>query len=388
MDPVVTGTQRRPPIFGPEPWTAVAGADWCHFDRWFAIVAVGDFGGDLDALEAELIGRLRSLRGRRDVEAKLSHLADLRDRLGAAGIAAVVLADADEADKATLAKARRKVLDQELEDRSMTPAMRETPSARLRRRALYGHWDRFPVNPDRWYERLTGRRPATHVPKGRTFAVTRQLGERLARLDGPRRAQDRLALYRAFHAVGVELAERGNDSYGTIGELRFEAFRTYLDIDWAAAGMEPEHRWQDLCELLVSEVYALTYKHETLAFRHVPAGQAVLIEGILLGLADEWQSAYQDHQAAEALELVAWLHIAGRRYSRYADAAQRLGSDHWMPIVALAESAAAAGRKELAIEVFRAADQPGMHRDHLRDRCLKLTGVRLDGAPPPLRVVT
>lgn len=58
-----------------------------------------------------------------------------------------------------------------------------------------------------------------------------------------------------------------------------------------------------------------------------------------------------------------------------------------MPIVALAESAAAAGRKELAIEVFRAADQPGMHRDHLRDRCLKLTGVRLDDPPPPLRVV-
>jgi hypothetical protein len=59
-----------------------------------------------------------------------------------------------------------------------------------------------------------------------------------------------------------------------------------------------------------------------------------------------------------------------------------------MPIVALAESAAAAGRKELAIEVFRAADQPGMHRDHLRGRCLKLTGIRLDGSPPPLRVVT
>jgi len=226
-------------------------------------------------------------------------------------------------------------------------------------------------------------------PTGRTFALTRQLGERLARLDEPRRTQaERLALYRAFHTVGVEFAERGDDSYGTIGELRFEAFRTYLDIDWVAAGMEPEHRWQDLCELLVSEVYALTYKHETLALRHVPAGQADLIEEILLGLAGEWQAAYQDYQAAEALQLVAWLHIAGRRYSRYAGAAHRLGSDHWMPIVALAESAADAGRKELAVEVFRAADQPGMHCDHLRDRCLKLTGVRLDDPAPPLRVVT
>lgn len=169
MDEAVTGTTRRPPIFGPEPWATVAGADWCHFDRWFATVAVADFGGDLDALEAELVARLRSRHGRRDVEAKLSHLADLRDRLGASGVDARALAAAGKADKATLAKARRKVLDQELEDCAMTPAMRDTPSARLRRRALYGYWDRFPVNPDRWYERLAGRRPATHVPKGRTF---------------------------------------------------------------------------------------------------------------------------------------------------------------------------------------------------------------------------
>jgi len=58
-----------------------------------------------------------------------------------------------------------------------------------------------------------------------------------------------------------------------------------------------------------------------------------------------------------------------------------------MPIVALAESALSAGRHDLAVEVFRAADQPGSHRDHLRDRCVKLTGVDLDGPTPRLRVV-
>jgi len=385
----VTGTPRRPPIFGPEPWTTIADADWCHFDRWFAIVAVADFGGNIDALEVELVGRLRSSRhGRGDVEAKLSHLADLRDSLSSSGIDVTALAAADEPDKVTVAKARRKVLDQELEDRAMIPAMRDTPSARLQRRALYGHWDRFPVNPDRWYEKLAGRRPPTHVPKDRTFTLTRQLGERLGRLDGPRRAgADRLALYRAFHTVGVELGDRGDDSYGNIGELRVDAFRTYLDIDWAAAGMAAEHWWQDLCELLVSEVYGLTYQRETLAFHRVPAGQADLVEGILLGLAGEWRAAYQDYRADEALQLVAWLHIAGRRFSRYAGAARHLGSDHWMPIVALAESATAAGRTELAVEVFRAADQPGLHRGHLRDRCLKLTGIRLNDLAPPLRVV-
>lgn len=383
----MTATQRRQPIFGPEPWATVAGAPWCHFDRWFALVAVTSFAGDLDGLEAELVGRLRSsLHGRGDVEAKLSHLADLRHRLAAVGIAAATLAAHEEVDKATSAKTRRKVLDQALDGRAMTEPMRETPRVQLDRRARYGHWDRFPVNPDRWYEKLAGRKPAVHVSKGRSFAVTRQLAERLARHDGPRRGlADRLALYRAFHTIGVELAERGDDSYGNIGELRLDAFRTYLAIDWAAAGKAPEHYWQDLCELLVSEVYALTYKHETLAFHRVPAGQADMIEEILLGLAAEWRAAYQDYQADEALELVAWLHIAGRRYTHYVEAARRLGSGHWQPIVALAESALAAGRPQLAVEVFRAADQPGMHREHLRRRCLELTGERLDDGPLHLR---
>ena len=380
---------RRPAIFGPEPWANVAGKQWCHFDRWFALVAVTNFGGDVDALQQELIGQLRtSLHGRGDVEAKLSHLADLRDRMAAAGIDVELLARQEEADKATLAKARRKVLDQALEDRAMTEAMRETPRVRLERRARHGHWHRFPVNPAGWYEKLAGRRSAAHVSKGRSFTVTRQLRERLDRHDGPRqRLADRLALYRAFHTVGLELAERADDSYGNIGELRFDAFRTYLAIDWAATGMAPEHYWQDLCELLVSEVYALTHQHETLPFRRVPAGQADLVEAILLGLAEEWRAAYQDYQADEALALIAWLHIAGQRYSRYVDAAVRVGSDDWRPIVALAESALAGGQRDLAVEVFRAADTPGWHRAHLRKRCLALTGQRLEDQPPSLRVV-
>ena len=380
---------RRPRIFGPEPWATVAGVPWCHFDRWFALVAVASFDGDLDALEHELVGRVRSsLHGRTDVEAKLSHLADLRDRMSAAGVSPAVLAGADEPDQATLSKARRKVLDQALEGRAMTESMRDTPRVRLERRARYGRWDQFPVSPSRWYEKLAGRRPATDVTKGRSFAVTRQLRERLARFDGPRRALgDRLALYRAFHTVGVELAERGDDSYGNIGDLRIEAFRTYLSIDWAATDIEAAHYWQDLCELLVSEVYALTYQHETLPFQHVPTGHADLIEPILLELSDEWRAAYQDFQAEEALELVAWLHLAGHRYTRYSQAAHRLGSNHWQPIETLAESALAAGRHDVAVDVFRAADQPGMHRDHLRLRCVALTDVRLDDDAPRLRAV-
>jgi hypothetical protein len=375
-------TGRRSPLFGPEPWRTVGSAIWCQFDRWFALTAVTEFGGDLDALEADLVGRLRGpLHGRRDLEAKLSHLADLRLRLAGAGVDITGLADAEPADKATLAKARRKVLDQALEGRAMTEAMRDTPRARLDRRARYGAWPAFPVNPEAWYHTLAGRGWPTGVAKGRSFTVTRQLAQRLARCDGHlRKTADRLALYRAFYTVGLELADHAEDSYGNIGELRLDAFHTYLTIEWAATGMAAEDYWQDLCELLVCETYALTYKEETLPFRRLPAGHADLVETILLNLAEEWRAAYQDYQADEAVQLVAWLHIAGHCYTRYIDAARRLGSDHWMPIVALAESALAVQRHQLAAAIFRAADQPGMHRDHLRERCRQLTGVTLDTA--------
>lgn len=221
----------------------VAGAEWCHFDRWFALVAEADFDGDLERLEAELVGGLRSsLNGRSDAESKLSHLTDLRHRLAAADIGVGDLVAAEPPDKAVLAQARRKVGDQALEGRAMTPAMVDTPRARLQRRARYGHWDRFPADPTPWHRRLAGRRKTTFATKGRSF-------------------------------------------------------------------------------------------------------------------------------------------------DRYADAAGRLGSDHWMPVVALAESAVRARRPHLAVEVFRAADRPGWHQEFLRRRCLELTGVTLDAPSRSLRAV-
>ena len=60
--------------------------------------------------------------------------------------------------------------------------------------------------------------------------------------------------------------------------------------------------------------------------------------------------------------------------------AERLGSDQWMPVVALAQTALAAGRRDLALGVFAAANRPGLQQDYLAARCLELTG-----QPPPRR---
>src|SRR5439155_23997921 len=129
-------------------------------------------------------------------------------------------------------------------------------------------------------------------------------------------AAERLALFRAFHTAGLELADNADDSYGMVGDLRVDAFAIYVEIDWAAAGMPDEAYWQDLCELLVWEPYSLTWQNESLPFKRAKAAHAELIEKILFSLADEHRSAHLDRHADEALALVARLHIAARRYRR------------------------------------------------------------------------
>ena len=383
---------RKPPVFGPEPWSELAGRPWSHWDLWFAAVAVSDHGGSLDKLEAHLVAELRGhFDGRRGAESKLSHLADLRSRLQAGGLTPAGLATPEAlADKRVLARTRQKVSDRWVEGRTMTPAMSETPRARLVRRARYGRWSAFPVDPELYYKSLRHYvEVKDHISKYRSFAAVDRVEEQLRSLDQPSlTVAQRLALYRAFHTAGLEMADRTDDSHGNVGQLRRDAWHIYLGLDWQAAGTCAEDYWADLCDLIVFEDYALEYQEETLPWRGVPAGKAELVEGFLLSLASECRSYYLDYQAEEALQQLAWLAVAGRRFSSYVEAAARLGNDHWTPIEAMAESALRFGHRELAVEVFRTADRPGSHQEHLRRRCQALTGVDIDDeheAPPKLR---
>lgn len=52
----------------------------------------------------------------------------------------------------------------------------------------------------------------------------------------------------------------------------------------------------------------------------------------------------------------------------FVNAAEHLGSNWWQPIEAMAAAVIAVGHHVEAVAVFTAADQPGMHRDHLRRR--------------------
>lgn len=59
---------------------------------------------------------------------------------------------------------------------------------------------------------------------------------------------------------------------------------------------------------------------------------------------------------------------------RFVLAAGRVGSRAWGPIETMARSSPGADDVAGAVAVFRAADQPGFHREYLRRLCLKMTG--------------
>ena len=82
--------------------------------------------------------------------------------------------------------------------------------------------------------------------------------------------------------------------------------------------------------------------------------------------------------------------MAGRRFTCYVEVASRLGTDHWREVEALATSALRSKRRDLAVEVFQAADRPGRHQQRLRERCTPLTGMVIgdpDDSRPSLKVV-
>jgi hypothetical protein len=369
--------------FGPEPWGEFAGQTWSLWDLWFCVVAVRDHDGDLDAVADTIVDALRSHRSsdRNPNEARLSHLTDLALRLRDVDLHPSDLAHADVlVDQRIVKRAREKVNGRvSLEWRAHTPAMIDTPRRLLQHRARYGHWPSFPSDPAPFFDRF--RRTVDRkgsVTKNQTFTIANTLRKRLADLDGPRRRPpDRLALYRAFHTAGLEIADAADDSYGAIGEARTEAWLTYLGIDWRSTDIAPGHYWQDLCELIIWEPYAIDHQQETSWFTSARPDEVDLIEDVLLGLEAEHRAVVLDWEATNAIEALADLYVATETRDRYVGVAGRLPSHSWQHVEAMARSQMSAGDRDGAVAVYRAAGQHGSDHEHLRKRCLTLTGIDL-----------
>ena len=358
----------------------VGSAEWSHWDLWFCLLCVTDFGGDWRALEGAILDQGRDLWRGRDWEAKDSHLHDLERRLAAAEIDARHVVACVEDSRPVLAKARRKVQAQSLGSRDVIPAMRDTPRRRLQTRALRGHWVSFPISPvtdcDVFADLIEGERAGRRG----SFGIAMKLEEAALEMDRERANAPaaRLALWRAMVTAGVEAFEAGlRDPDGAVATVIGNALASYAALPWEATGLARADRHADFCELCVWEDWGLLQKRETALFRTMKRDDLAEVEDILLRLADEQRAVHLSHQAEKALQLAAWLYVATRSFDRFVVAAHRLGCDWWMPVTAMADAAVTAGRVALAAEVLEAATaRSGMHRELLMARRAQMTATR------------
>ena len=111
-----------------------------YWDLWFALVAVKDFGGDLDRL-AERLGQKQRFQSfdRRSAERKRSHLRDLKRRLDEASVTPDQIATAaGDLARTELRRACSRVLEDSEREREWSVPMRETPRKRRQQHALRG----------------------------------------------------------------------------------------------------------------------------------------------------------------------------------------------------------------------------------------------------------
>jgi hypothetical protein len=381
----MTSTWRHtsPPLRGLERWLRAEGIEFTTWDRWFLALVAADHGGDWQALRERLRAKLqRHEYERRDAEAKLSHLSDVEARWSSLRESARERLRRDCLDDRIVRRARSKIVEQSLEERHKTPAMREPPRVRLRARALRGYWPRFPVSPARVEPVFREVVPRDFCSERATFGLARRLE---AALDGALRRSARpaehLAVQRAFLTAAIDAFDCADDSCGVLGDLCRDRFPDYFTVPWREARLLPEVYYRDFLEWATWEDYGLTSDLLQPFFRAVAKEHVPLVDRILRELRVELVAADLEYQAERALTLRADLHVAKRRVGAFVDLALEMGSREWQRITTMAEAALRQRRRDLALAIFAAADQPGFHRERLRDDSLRLPAVFPSGRP-------
>jgi hypothetical protein len=360
---MVTGLRRASPARrGLDPWRTADGIPFSTWDHWFLLLIYGERGGAWSALRVRLRDRRRGMGfAQSDAEAKLSHLDDLEKRWESLRESSREALRGECFDRQLVRRARVKILEQYVDDRDKTTAMRETPRARLRERALRGYWTRFPVSPASFDQALRAELERRDFYGERaTFGLARRLDASFARhLTRAARPAEHVAVIRAF-LTGLLLAmERADDSCGVLSDLARDHFPKYFTAPWREAGLSADVYYRDFIEYAVWEDYGLLGLQELAPFfEKISKAEVTLVDRVLRELWAELCSAELDYQAEEALTLLSALHVNQRSFELFEALAQQMGSRHWQRITTMAEAALTAGKRDLARAVFAAADQP------------------------------
>ncbi len=365
--------------YGLDRWLTINAVDFSIWDQWFLIFLFGEHDGAWSALRDRLRLKARGVGSERDdAEAKLNHLGDLERRWLALDVAAREQLRCQCQDRHLLRRARSKIVEQFVRHREKTVPMRETPRVRLHARALRGHWARFPTSPAPYEAVFTEMIAARDFYDERaSFGLARHLETLLDRqIERARSAGQRLAISRAFLTAMIETMECADDSCGVIGDLCQERFGDYVGAPWRDAGLGPALYYRDFLEFAVWEDYGLLTRNLLdVLFRAVAKEEFALVDEVLRGIRGELCAADLEYQAERALTLLGQLYVVKRRFKTFEALAAEMGSRTWERITTMVEVAMRAHRPDVARGVVAAADQPGPHRDALRERCGRLLGV-------------
>jgi len=199
------------------------------------------------------------------------------------------------------------------------------------------------------------------------------------------RPAEALALHRAMMTVLLVAVERADDSCGSLGDLFSDVFQSYVAVDWKSTGISAEVYFRDAIDFGVWEDFGFTDAMKTF-FSTVDLASTTIIEAIFQETKTELKRYGLSYQVDRIDCLRATFLVAYRRFDEFVGLATEMGSSAWKPIVTMAEAAWKARKKDLALAVFGAANQPGWHQEYLRKECQRVTKCA-PPSPPRLRRV-
>jgi hypothetical protein len=344
--------------------------DLSYWDLWFALVAVRMHDGDLDRL-AERVKNEKSFYYDRDsIERKRWHLRDLKRRLEDVSVTpAQIVNTAGDLANTEKRRAVTKVMESSNRASAWSEPMRNTPRKHRFAHALRGYWNRFPVSPQPYEEKIgVHYQSRDFYPEGMSFKISRTLdryAEKAAKLLGAGKAAEAQALLRGWMVVIIELMEKADDSCGSIGMSFGDGFAAYLKIPLEQTGIDENVFFPDLLDFLIWEDYGLTNDEIKGFFKGLTPAQADLCINHLRRQIDELKEDDLDYQSEEALTLLGQVVAEQERFDMFEGLAREMGAREWQRVIRLADRAVKKRKRPLACKVFEAALTKGSHLEFL-----------------------
>jgi hypothetical protein len=346
-----------------------------HWDLWINILLNKYFNDKWDDFISHLF-RNHSHYYRDNCESMVVHIQHLRDKLSKKGLTSsdIIVDLDDDFLKKQEKKAKKKVLELNFQEKEKSAWMHCTPRKIYFEEALQGHWDIFPINPEKQAEALRKKfKKKTHYKKGQTFALVEKLDSYIEKKEKIYPLPELFALYRAFLTVLLENMDNIDDSYGEVGDLSIKIFKNYLELDWRQLFVDTEGYFADIIKYVIWEDYGLTDDAYPAIFKKLKELEIEEIELLLQTEREKLIKHNLTYQAENALTMLGYLYANNYLFHKFIPTAKEMGTREWKRILVLSEAAETKEEYEIALGVFDAAiKEPGNHTEYLRKEYTKL----------------